>query len=296
MTDTLYECFCSAAETLNFTLAAQKIHITQPAFSRNIAALEQELGFQLFWRSKQTGIRITPAGLVVYQGLKALSEDYRKLIDRAERVNRGEEGRLVVSILNGYHMGSNTFQFIRRFQEKYPQIEVSLKCCNYEEMLRSIEEGWSDICIMLLDSVKGRENILYEPMYSVMSYLAVPASLGCDTTKIYHLRDFADQTFLLSKDAPEINEEFFRTCAEEGFEPKTKMAPDHETKMIWVEIGMGLAGNSIEHYIAESRYVDYVQIESFHEMYYAAAWHRENYNPAIALFYSALDEGIGNCK
>ena len=46
-----FECFIAAAETLNFTTAAQRVHITQPALSRNIASLEEGLGFLLFQRS-----------------------------------------------------------------------------------------------------------------------------------------------------------------------------------------------------------------------------------------------------
>lgn len=290
MTDTIYECFLAAAETLNFTLAAKKIHITQPAFSRNIAALEQEFGFSLFWRNKQSGLRITPAGLVVYKGLKSLAEDYHHMILHARRVNRGEEGKLIISILNGYRMGSQTFKLIRKFQEKYPQIEIILKSCNFAQMSRSIEDGQSDISILLLDCVKNKANILYEPVYSIVSYLVVPASLGCDPDKRYYLKDFSDQTFLLSEDAPEINAEFFRTCAEEGFEPKTKMAPDYETKMMWAEIGQGLAGNCIDHYMTKSPYVNFIRIQSLHDMYYAVAWNKDNLNPSIALFYSTLDE------
>ncbi|WP_294902682.1 LysR family transcriptional regulator [uncultured Eubacterium sp.] len=49
MTLTMFECFMEAVKTLNFTVAAQNIHMTQPAFSRNIAAMEDELGFSLFY-------------------------------------------------------------------------------------------------------------------------------------------------------------------------------------------------------------------------------------------------------
>ena len=44
MNDVLIECFRAATETLNFTTAAQMIHISQPSFSRNIAMLEEEIG------------------------------------------------------------------------------------------------------------------------------------------------------------------------------------------------------------------------------------------------------------
>ena len=87
-----------AVKTLNFTVAAQNIHMTQPAFSRNIAAMEDELGFSLFLRSKQSGLRVTPAGLAMYNGLVKLNTEYGMLREQAARINRGEEGELVIDV------------------------------------------------------------------------------------------------------------------------------------------------------------------------------------------------------
>ena len=102
-----FECFIAAAETLNFTTAAQRVHITQPALSRNIASLEEGLGFLLFQRSKKTGIRITPAGLALYNGLKSLGQQYRQLLEHIQRIKRGEEGKLVLGVQTGSREAAN---------------------------------------------------------------------------------------------------------------------------------------------------------------------------------------------
>ena len=99
MNDVLIECFRAATETLNFTTAAQMIHISQPSFSRNIAMLEEEMGFKLFWRSKQNGIRLTPAGLSLYNGLFDIEKQYKALLEKSRQISRGEEGKLVIGIL-----------------------------------------------------------------------------------------------------------------------------------------------------------------------------------------------------
>jgi DNA-binding transcriptional LysR family regulator len=290
MTNMLYECFVAAVETLSFTSAAQKIHITQPAFSRNIATLESEFGFPLFWRSKQNGLRVTPAGLAMYNGLKKMEEEYMELLNHAKSINRGEEGQLIISILSGWCMDSKTVSLIHEFRRRYPQVEVILKSCTLAELLDSVEKGKSDVCFSSDVTIKNRENLLYQFVYSVESYLAVPARLKCDKEKTYELKDFQDEVFLLSKDAPEINTLFVEACRQDGFEPKTRMAPDYETKMLWVEIGLGLAGNSKEHYMKDSKHVDFIKVKDLHDIGYTLVWNKENYNPAIALFYSILDE------
>ena len=61
MTGTQLRCFLAAAKYLNFTTAAAALYLTQPTLSKNIAALEQELGLALFYRARR-GLRLTPGG------------------------------------------------------------------------------------------------------------------------------------------------------------------------------------------------------------------------------------------
>ena len=134
MNDVLIECFRAATETLNFTTAAQMIHISQPSFSRNIAMLEEEIGFKLFWRSKQNGIRLTPAGSTLYNGLFGVERQYFELLEKCRQISRGEEGKLVIGILNGICLDSQTFYHITKFREEYPQVDVELKSCSMMDL------------------------------------------------------------------------------------------------------------------------------------------------------------------
>src|SRR5688572_27786723 len=70
--------FLAAAEEGSITGAAKRMHLTQPALSRQIKALEEELGVELFTRGAHS-VTLTPAGGV-------LQEEGRKLLERAERV------------------------------------------------------------------------------------------------------------------------------------------------------------------------------------------------------------------
>lgn len=290
MTLAMFECFIAATETLNFTIAAQNIHITQPAFSRNIAALEEELGFSLFLRSKQNGLRITPAGLELYNGLKKLGEEFHLILERAEQINRGEKGQLVISVLNGTCIDNKSMAVIHRFQEKYPRVEMTLISYPFEKMMKSIETGESDLCFTLEATIQDRKDLLFENVFEVENYLAVPSRLQCDTDREYSLKEFKEEYFLLSEDAPAFNALLIQSCRNAGFEPKTMTAPDFETKMLWIELGKGIAVNSKKHYTQNSDYVNFVKIKEIPKDGYAIVWKKDNYNPAIALFYSMYDE------
>ncbi len=290
MNDVLIECFRAATETLNFTTAAQMIHISQPSFSRNIAMLEEEMGFKLFWRSKQNGIRLTPAGLCLYNGLFDIEKQYKTLLEKSRQISRGEEGKLVIGILNGICLDSQTFYHIQRFREEYPQVEVELKSCAMLELEMSLMKGGCDISFMMSSLIKNRDEILFENVYSVPSYFVVPKSAGLDAKKEYSFKDLKDQVFLLSEDYPETSEHVIEQCRKAGFEPKTKMAPDSETKMLWADIGEGVTGITLDHYIKNSRHIDLIRLKELPNMDFAICWNKDNYNPAIALFYSLIDE------
>ena len=73
-----------------------------------------------------------------------------------------------------------------------------------------------------------------------------------------------------------------------GFEPKTRMAPDFETKMLWIEFGQGVGVNSKEHYIKNSPHVDFVKVREIGTESYAMIWQKDNNNPTLKLFCSYL--------
>ncbi|MFJ4293819.1 LysR family transcriptional regulator [Cupriavidus sp. NPDC089707] len=81
------------AEELNFARAAMSLHLTQPALSRSIRALEDELGCQLFDRDGQ-GVRITPVGRQVAERARALLMDARSLQQEVDMMLRREVGHV----------------------------------------------------------------------------------------------------------------------------------------------------------------------------------------------------------
>lgn len=80
MNDRQLICFLTACETLNFSRAAQRLFITQPALSYQVRSLEKELGTELFWRST-TQVRLTEAGLAFLEPARRLSQQYLEALD-----------------------------------------------------------------------------------------------------------------------------------------------------------------------------------------------------------------------
>ena len=100
MNHTQVACFLAAAKAESFAVAADSVYMTPPTFSRQIASLEQELGFSLFqrgWKNNQ----LTPAGQIMFEGLSAISAEYNLLISRALNAASNVAGTLVLGLLEG---------------------------------------------------------------------------------------------------------------------------------------------------------------------------------------------------
>ena len=91
------EYFVAAAEELNFTHAADRLHVSQPPFSKQIHELEGELGIELFQRQRK-GVALTPAGKSFLIDARQILEDCQASIRKAQRISRGEIGELAMGI------------------------------------------------------------------------------------------------------------------------------------------------------------------------------------------------------
>ena len=76
MTSLQLQYFLTAADCMSFSQASEKLYVSQPAVSRQIKLLEQELGCQLFDRARKNAIRLTPAGIVFQDAFSQMQALY----------------------------------------------------------------------------------------------------------------------------------------------------------------------------------------------------------------------------
>ena len=140
--------FIAVAEEGNITKAAARLHVSQPALSTQLAALEDELGQRLFERGAR-GIELTEKGLV----LKRRADD---LVDFAERIesemkaNGGDELEGTVSIGAGE---TPAFRFVARAAAQLardnPRLRFSISSGNGEDVLMHLREGVHDLALLV---------------------------------------------------------------------------------------------------------------------------------------------------
>ena len=96
--------FVAVAEDLNFSRAAERLLVAQPALSTQIAQLEAELGLVLLDRNRRS-VRLTPAGRAFLQDARELLRGAEAAVERARRVALGQEGRLSIAFFSAPTMG-----------------------------------------------------------------------------------------------------------------------------------------------------------------------------------------------
>src|SRR3984957_398777 len=114
--------FVSVGEEQHFGRAAARLHVAQPALSRQIQDLENELGFMLFERLPR-GVRLSAAGKLFLNDARRILQDVDEAKRRAERVATGKAGTLRVGFVEVYSWHGVVPNSFRRFRRRQPDVE-----------------------------------------------------------------------------------------------------------------------------------------------------------------------------
>ncbi len=131
--------FLAAAETLNFTQAAQRLHMTQPSVSQHIQGLERHFDMQLFLRNGRN-LELTEAGIA----LLPLAREAVSLSIRIDETMESLKGKIYGHLIVGCSTTPGKYilpQLLARFHRIYPQVRVTCQVAPQTETLRSVAEG-----------------------------------------------------------------------------------------------------------------------------------------------------------
>jgi DNA-binding transcriptional LysR family regulator len=116
--------FLAVAEELNFSRAAERLHIAQPALSAQIRTLETQLGCELFHRTTRK-VELTSAGQVLLPDAREIVERSELAAAKVAAATRGQRGLLRVGFV-AHAAGEISTGIFRRFSAEFPGIEVEL--------------------------------------------------------------------------------------------------------------------------------------------------------------------------
>jgi DNA-binding transcriptional LysR family regulator len=140
--------FVAVAEELSFSRAAERLHMAQPPLSYQIKRLEEELGAQLFHRTKRS-VRLTDAGRLLLAEARGLLVHAEQTASVVHRVGQGEVGRLTVGFVPS---AANRVlpPILRAFGERFPSVELLLREVDPDRLLRALGDGRADVGFLYL--------------------------------------------------------------------------------------------------------------------------------------------------
>lgn len=231
------------AKELNFSRAAEKLHIAQPSLSQQLAKLEKEIGVQLFSRSTNS-VELTHAGKVFMEKAQTIVDMVEMLKREMDDISHMRKGKLVVGSLP--ITGSHILPLVLpAFQARFPDIEIQLIEDTTSHLEALTAAGETDISLLSLPI--GDPSLAHEPLIEEEICLALPpnhplaARSSADTAAI-NIAELAKEPFIVLKKGQGFRQISVDLCLDAGFAPRIVFESSNiETVQSLVAAGMGIA-------------------------------------------------------
>jgi DNA-binding transcriptional LysR family regulator len=233
--------FLSIAETLNFGRAAEMIHLSQPALSLQIRALEDEIGVKLFERNRRKTV-LTAAGVAFREDASGALLRLDQAVHKAKLAANGKLGILRIGFIST--AGNEIVPtIIRQFREVNAEVEFSLRNVLTTDQIQMLEAGSLDIGFLRLP-IGGHSELEVVTVHREPFMLVVPSSHKLAKRKRVRLREAAGQDFVMYERtyAPGFHDLIFGMLRNAGLIPNVRQtAGEMPTLISLVDSGIGIA-------------------------------------------------------
>jgi DNA-binding transcriptional LysR family regulator len=231
--------FSVLAEELNFTRAAERLHISQPPLSMQIAQLESELGATLFRRTSRR-VELTEAGICFLHDVRAVLVRLKDAGVRVKAVDQGRAGRVEVG-LSGSHFLGPLPDLIARYATTHPDVSVILNEMKPADQIEALREHRIDISFTracVADELLECVPLWRDPVVAVL-----PAGHSLAGRQRIRLAALSGEKFVvLRSDTSAFAQHIYDCCALAGFTPhESQSVSEVPAQLNLVEAGLGVA-------------------------------------------------------
>jgi DNA-binding transcriptional LysR family regulator len=138
-------CFVAVARELHFGRAAEQLQLAQSALSRQIQALERDLGVRLLNRGRRSAITLTEAGMALLGEAQLAIQQLDRAEATARRAARGEIGRLEIGYVVSAALSGVLPRTLERFRALRPDVQVQLVAMETPRQLEALRSGLLDV-------------------------------------------------------------------------------------------------------------------------------------------------------
>lgn len=276
--------FIAVAEELNFSRAAERLHIAQPPLSQQIRDLELELGVILFERTKRR-VKLTTPGQIFLEKARQAIQQVEQAVTAAQRANRGEIGRLNIGF-NSSATYSVLPTILRNFRACAPEVALDLHELTTEQQLVRLHQHQIDAGILYLPIESEELNfvcVLKEEMV-----LALPEAHPLAALSQVSMRELKQELFIMPPHrlGGGLYRQIIQFFQQIEFSPNiVQEATQLQTIISLVAGGVGVALVPASLQNLQRAGVIYRCLqEPTPEVAIAIAWRQDNYSPVLQKF------------
>jgi DNA-binding transcriptional LysR family regulator len=217
--------FIAVAEELNFSRAAERLHMAQPPLSAAIRQLERDLGVDLFVRTTRE-VKLTDAGRAFLQGARRTLADADRASEDAKRAAAGELGHLRLA-----YSWSTRFETLpalgRAFRASHPDVELLAQEMWNARMPPAFGSGSIDLALSLCPEIAAELELA--PIRNERLVALLPEAHPLAREEAIPLSALAEEEFVVfpREIAPRLHDAFMAFYRRAGFEPRVRHESFH---------------------------------------------------------------------
>jgi DNA-binding transcriptional LysR family regulator len=286
--------FIAVAEELHFGRAAERLHIAQPPLSQQIRQLEEELGFQLFHRTKRS-VQLTEAGQAFLKEARRVLKQLEQAVQVGQLTNRGEMGQLVLGFVSS--AAYNVLPTIlRHFRALAPAVKLTLRELTTDQQLNRLRAGRIDIGLLrppVEEEGLAQLILLQEPLM-----VALPELHPLAEQAQISLKAIANEPFILFPRhlAPGLYDQIISLCQTAHFSPNVaKEAVQMQTivSLVAAEMGIAIVPASLQN-LQRTGVVYRPMQEQTPKAAIALVWRHQDASPTVQRFLAIAQQVIQN--
>jgi DNA-binding transcriptional LysR family regulator len=233
--------FIAAAECLNFTEAAQKLYVSQPAMSKWISRLEVSIGLKLFTRNKY-GVSLTESGQILYHKWKDLLDGYYDSLKSAGAEMKPDH-RLIIGCLTPFKNLRFFNEAIKEFEAANSDVPVMVEVYEFKDLREHLLSGAIDLAISYNFDFEKISGISQKILSKAEMYIALSKNHPLANQANLRLIDFKDDVFYLVSPTETISGggKVVEACRRAGFTPNVvRYVPNFSSLELLLEQGKGI--------------------------------------------------------